>query len=74
MSEETEKQFTEEEINLLKKQRVNFMNNEMDALRAEEEYSKLRASISKSRFEETLYKIKLAEMTAPQKENKSEEK
>jgi len=74
MPKETKLEYSEEELQQLKEQRIHYMKNELTALRIEKEYSELRASISKSRFEENAYQRKLIELLAPVEEVPEKEK
>jgi hypothetical protein len=68
------KEFSEEELKIFRQTQIDFMKNQIKDLEIQEQYTKLKAQISENVFNEHVYKIKLAQLKAPNPVPPSDEK
>jgi hypothetical protein len=63
-----------EELLKLKENRINHMTDNLEGLRIQDEFSRLKANISENTLREHMSKMKLAQMMAkPEKTNEEDE-
>lgn len=75
MSEETNIQnLTLDEILELKAKQITFMKEQMEVLEIQENYSRMKCLIAQHTFEETLAKVKLAQLRNPQQTDMSKKR
>ena len=56
---------TIDEIKALKKERIDFMKNQLEDLRTQDEYSRLKANIAENTLREEMSKMKHASLKMP---------
>lgn len=66
MGQETNlENLTTEQIKELKKERVNFMKDQLESLRVQDEFSLLKANIAENSLREYMSKVKLINLKMP---------